>query len=91
MADKTYGIWDIKAQSLVRNKTYDSASKANAASNRMDTTYGGSRYVPKLIPGQPVKTSAAEPDEQPVAAKRGGFIKAADGIAQRGKTRGKMI
>lgn len=91
MADETYGIWDTNTKSLVRNKTYDSVSKANAASNRMDTKHGGTRYVPKIIPGQPLKTSAAESDEQPVAAKRGGFIKSADGIAKRGKTRGKMI
>lgn len=91
MADK-YGIWDVKTQSWVRNKQYDSVSKANAASNRLDTTYGGSRYVPKIVPGQlPEKTSAADTGEQEVAAKRGGYIKAADGIATRGKTRGKMI
>ena len=91
MGNEAYGIWDIKTQSLVRNKEYDSFSKANAATNRMDTTYGGSRYVPKLIPGQPLKTSAAESDKQPVEAKRGGHIKSADGIAKRGKTRGKII
>ena len=92
MADNKFGVWDIKTQSWVRNKQYDSVSKANAASNRMDTTYGGSRYIPKLIPSQlPEKISFAEPDEQPVGAKRGGYIKSADGIASRGKTRGKLV
>jgi len=88
-----YGVWDTKNQSWVRNKQFDSVSKANGAANRMDTDYGGSRYTPKLIPGQPVKTSETEGNEQTFAAKKGGKVSAstrADGIAQRGKTRGKM-
>jgi hypothetical protein len=90
-----YGLWDTKAQSWVRNKQYDSLKGANKGSDRMDNAYGGYRYVPKLIPGSlPEKTSETAIDEDVVSAKKGGKISAsqrADGIATRGKTRGKMI
>lgn len=93
MADQ-YGVWDTQSKSWVRNKQYDSVSKANAASNRLDKTYGGSRYVPKVMPGSlpesPAKTSSADTEQDTVAAKRGGYVKSADGLAQRGKTRGKI-
>ena len=92
-----YGVWDTKNQSWVRNKEFDSLKGANRAVDRLDNAYGGTRYVPKLIPGQlpsPSKTSSADMGEDVVAVKKGGKISASkrgDGIAQRGKTRGKLI
>jgi len=87
-----YGLWDTKLQSWVRNREYDSLKGASRGSDRMDNAYGGVRYVPKLIPGQtPQKTSSADMEQDVVTAKRGGYVRSADGIAQRGKTRGRLV
>ena len=39
----------------------------------------------------PPKSAKPAPAPKPVKKAKGGYVRAADGIAQRGKTRGKMV
>lgn len=39
----------------------------------------------------PPKSAKPAPAQKPVKKASGGYVRAADGIAQRGKTRGKMV
>ena len=54
-----------------------------------------SEYDPRLAPKKPKPkpkpVKKAEMDVEIVTAKSGGYVRAADGCAQRGKTRGTMV
>jgi hypothetical protein len=50
-----------------------------------DKAYGSSLRVTEEAPAAPKKAAS-----EPVKKAKGGYVRAADGIAQRGKTRGKI-
>lgn len=96
-----YGLWDSKEQSWVRDKEYQSLKRANQGADRLDNKYGASRYIPKLLGGKaaPVsveggmKPGQSPSLENPIQQAKGGVTasRRADGIAQRGKTRGVIV
>lgn len=51
---------------------------------KINQAYDKSLYTPEM-------TNPPQPEKKPVKKAKGGYVKAADGIAQRGKTRGTMI
>jgi hypothetical protein len=77
-----------KAVEKARQDKYD-AQQREAAEKAREQTLGGALNILKRkdtpIP-EPVKRAKGGP----VKYKAGGYVKAADGIAKKGKTRGKM-
>lgn len=94
-----YGLWDTKEKSWVRGKEYDSLSSANKGADRLDNKYGSYRYTAKAIGGGGgmgggLKMGLSPSLENPIQNAKGGKVSAskrADGIAHRGKTRGKLV
>ncbi len=96
-----YGLWDTKEKSWVKGREYGSLSSASKGADRMDNKYGGYRYTPKSIGsvgggsnvGGGLKPGQSPSLDNPVQQAKGGLTasKRADGIAQRGKTRGKVL
>ena len=101
-----YGVWDTKERSWVRNKEFDSLKGASRAVDRLDNQYGASRYTAKpLTPsssgsggmgGGAMGTGKGQDTIQhtlnPLKLSKGGKASSrADGIAQRGKTKGRTI
>jgi hypothetical protein len=78
-----------KAKAEVERKRREAAEQA-AAANARKHTLGGALDIFKRkdtpIP-EPVKRAKGGP----VKYKAGGYVKAADGIAKKGKTRGKVV
>ena len=56
------------------------------AMEAVDKAYGKSLRLTEEAPAEPKKAAS-----EPVKKAKGGYVRAADGIAQRGKTKGRMI
>lgn len=54
---------------------------------KIDAAYDRALTSPEMVSPPPPK----KPAKEPVKKANGGYVKAADGCAQRGKTRGKMV
>ena len=54
---------------------------------KIDAAYDKSLTSPEMVSPPPPK----KPVKEPVKKAGGGYVKAADGCVQRGKTRGKMV
>jgi hypothetical protein len=97
-----YGLWDSKEQSWVRNKEYQSLKRASQGADHLDNKYGASRYVPKMLGGGKAAPVSAEGGmkpgqspslDNPIQQAKGGLTasRRADGIASRGKTKGRFV
>jgi hypothetical protein len=99
-----YGLWDTKFNSWVRGREYDSLKNASRAGDKLDNQYGAYRYTVKPIGstgggssvggGFGLKPGQSPSLDTPIKEAKGGMVSAskrADGIAQRGKTRGKVV
>lgn len=53
---------------------------------KINEAYDKSLYTPEMT-----NPPAPPPEKKPVKKATGGYVKAADGCCQRGKTRGKMV
>ena len=82
---------DMTPEDVADRKAMLKATKAyNQAMPEPDTTFRGSIMDSLLGSSKPKKDPRDAVRGQKGYAK-GGFVRAADGVAQRGKTRGKMV
>lgn len=82
MKKKRYADGGIVANQNPQQPTYP-FQQAN-------TTAASKPEVQQTFNVQP-QVNAVQPVGQPKAMRKGGYVKVADGIAQRGKTRGRLV
>ena len=82
MKKKRYADGGIVANQNPQQPTYPFQQANTSASSKPE--------VQQTFNVQP-QVNAPQPTGQPTAMRKGGYVKAADGIAKRGRTRGKLV